>query len=195
MRKLSLLLLCLAWTGCGQPNANPASDPGKTSNTNPGVAANTDLSVGAADDALESQVAAEDDDEPVVSSDAKPEAKKTAANANVTKVRAIAQQGSWTFHVTIDHPDTGWKDYADGWDVVLPDRTVVKPEADTPFTRLLLHPHENERPFTRSQSNIVIPNDVTSVTVRAHDLVDGFGGHEVTVDLNSAEGPGFTVER
>lgn len=66
---------------------------------------------------------------------------------------------------------------------------------DSPFSRLLLHPHENEQPFTRSQSGIVIPAGVTQVRVRAHDLVDGFGGREVLVDLTLASGEGFEVER
>lgn len=119
-----------------------------------------------------------------------------AANADVEFVRAVADgDGTWTFHVTVRHPDTGWEDYADGWDVVLPDGTVVKPDPESPFTRLLLHPHENEQPFTRSQSGIVIPDDVTSVTVRAHDLVDGWGGREVTVDLTQTSGDSFSVER
>lgn len=117
------------------------------------------------------------------------------ADADVEFVRAVKTgDGVWTFHVTVRHPDTGWEDYADGWDVVLPDGTVIKPNADSPFTRLLLHPHENEQPFTRSQSNIRIPTDVTRVTVRAHDLVDGFGGREISVDLTVAEGDGFRVE-
>jgi hypothetical protein len=97
--------------------------------------------------------------------------------------------------VTVEHPDTGWEDYADGWDVVAPDDTVLKPDPESPFTRLLLHPHENEQPFTRSQSNIVIPEGVTQVRVRAHDLVDGFGGREVQVDLTVTAGDGFEVER
>ncbi len=118
------------------------------------------------------------------------------ADADVEFVRAI-QQGNetWTFHVTVRHPDTGWEDYADGWDVVLPDGTVLKPDVSSPFTRLLLHPHETEQPFTRSQSNIAIPDDVTQVTVRAHDLVDGFGGVEVVVDLTQTEGEKYSVER
>ena len=117
-------------------------------------------------------------------------------NADVMYVRAVqGQDGSWTFHVTVQHPDTGWEDYADGWDVVLPDGTVVKPDQDSPFTRLLLHPHENEQPFTRSQSGIVIPPGVTEVHVRAHDLVDGFGGRVVVVDLTAASGPDYEVER
>ena len=118
------------------------------------------------------------------------------ADADVIDVRAIlSDNGTWTFHVTVFHPDTGCEDYADGWDVVLPDGTVVKPDADSPFTRLLLHPHENEQPFTRSQSRIHIPADVTRVNVRVHDLVDGFGGQEVLVDLTAASGPGFRVEK
>jgi hypothetical protein len=118
-----------------------------------------------------------------------------AANADVLRVRAIeSADGTWTFHVTVEHPDTGWDDYADGWDVVTPEGAVLKPDPDSQFTRTLLHPHENEQPFTRSQGGIVIPEGVTRVRVRAHDLVDGFGGREVLVDLTAASGPDFEVE-
>ncbi|MFN2219060.1 MAG: hypothetical protein ACK2UA_10680 [Anaerolineae bacterium] len=117
-------------------------------------------------------------------------------NADVLHVRAVqANAGTWTFHVTVQHPDTGWEDYADGWDVLTPAGTVLKPDPDSPFTRLLLHPHENEQPFTRSQSGIDIPSDVTEVRVRAHDLVDGYGGREVVVDLTADVGESFEVER
>ena len=108
--------------------------------------------------------------------------------------RSQAENGAWTFHVTVAHPDHGWEDYADGWDVVTPDGAVLRPDPGSPFTRLLLHPHDNEQPFTRSQSGIKIPAGVTTVTVRAHDLVDGFGGQEVLVDLTVAEGKNFAVE-
>ena len=125
-----------------------------------------------------------------------PSADEGAANADVLHVRAAqAADGTWTFYVTVAHPDTGWEDYADGWDVVTPDGTVLKPNPDSPFTRLLTHPHETEQPFTRSQSGIAIPPEVTEVRVRAHDLVDGFGGREVVVDLTAASGPDFEVER
>lgn len=116
------------------------------------------------------------------------------ANADVEFVRAVKQEDTWTFYVTARHPDTGWDDYADGWDVVLPNGTVILPDPAEPFTRLLLHPHETEQPFTRSQSGIRIPQGVTQVTVRAHDLVDGYGGAVIVVDLTQPSGIGFSVE-
>jgi hypothetical protein len=120
----------------------------------------------------------------------------SAADADVEYVRAQqSDDGTWRFDVTVRHPDTGWEDYANGWDVVLPDGTVVKVNEDDPFTRELLHPHVNEQPFTRSQSRLDIPDDVTTVTVRAHDIVDGWGGQEVTVDLTQPEGENYEVIR
>jgi hypothetical protein len=119
------------------------------------------------------------------------------ADADVTFVRAVREEAenTWTFQVTVEHPDTGWEDYADGWDVVLPDGKVVKPDPEDPFTRLLLHPHVDEQPFTRSQRGIAIPEGVNTVRVRAHDLVDGWGGKEVTVDLTAGSGENFEVVR
>ena len=125
-----------------------------------------------------------------------PTANSQSATADADVLFVDARQTgkeSWTFSVKVQHPDTGWEDYADGWDVVLPDGSVAKPDAGSPFTRLLLHPHVGEQTFTRSQSNITIPADVTAVSVRAHDLVDGFGGREVVVDLTAVSGSDFSV--
>jgi len=117
-------------------------------------------------------------------------------NADVVFVRAAeGSDRTWTFDVTVSHPDTGWENYADGWDVYLKDGTVLKPDASSPFTRLLLHPHVGEQPFTRSQSGIVIPKGVKVVYVRAHDIVDGWGGREVKLDLKAEEGKDFKVIR
>jgi hypothetical protein len=120
----------------------------------------------------------------------------STGNADVLHVRAMqASDGTWTFYVTVSHPDTGWEDYADGWDVLTGEGIVLKPDTGSPFTRLLLHPHVDEQPFTRSQSGIVIPAEVTKVRVRAHDLADGYGGREVLVDLNAPSGPDYEVSR
>lgn len=125
-----------------------------------------------------------------------PEPKEGHGNADVEYVRAVENaEHSWTFQVTVRHPDEGWDDYADGWDVVTPDDTVLKPDSSAKYTRVLLHPHVNEQPFTRSQSGIIIPLGVTKVRVRAHDGVDGYGGQEIIVDLETGKGNGYKVER
>lgn len=117
-----------------------------------------------------------------------------AAKADVLHVRAVqANDGAWTFEVTVQHPDTGWENYADGWDVITPEGRVILPDPAGPFTRRLEHPHVDEQPFTRSQSGIVMPPGVTQVRVRAHGLVTGYGGREVSVDLTQPAGPDFEV--
>lgn len=118
------------------------------------------------------------------------------ADADVLNVRAVQSAGdTWTFHVTVNHPDLGWDDYADGWDVLTEQGEILKRESSDTFTRLLLHPHETEQPFTRSQGGLVVPEGTTRLIVRAHDIVDGFGGMEVTVDLSVSSGLNFEVER
>lgn len=105
----------------------------------------------------------------------------TAAAGEVDVLAVDARQaadGSWTFSVTLRHDDEGWDHYADRWDVVGPDGTVYG-------ERVLLHPHVEEQPFTRSHSGVVIPEGVNSVAVRGHDKVHGFGGAEFTIDLQT----------
>jgi len=87
-----------------------------------------------------------------------------------------ATDGSYRFDVTLRHADAGWDHYADKWQVRGPEGVVYG-------ERVLAHPHVNEQPFTRSQSGIVIPEDVKMVTVHAHDSVHGWGGAELTVEV------------
>ena len=107
------------------------------------------------------------------------------ADADVIRVQARESGTSWSFTVTVRHADTGWSDYADGWDVLLPDGTVLGPVENDGFTRLLLHPHVNEQPFTRSRRGVSVPDGARYVVVRAHDIVHGFGGLERVIDLTS----------
>ncbi len=94
----------------------------------------------------------------------------------VVDVEAVPEAaGVWRFSVTVRHPDTGWEHYADKWQVLGSDGTVLG-------ERVLLHPHVDEQPFTRSLSGVAIPAGTEQVTVRAHDSVDGWGP-EVTVVL------------
>lgn len=133
---------------------------------------------------------------PLLTDNQPPTTTQSTADADVLFVRAVLDEdGTWTFYVTIQHPDTGWEDYADGWDILTPDGKVLKKNPDDPFTRLLLHPHVNEQPFTRSQSGIQVPDGVTLLQVRAHDIVDGYGGKEVEIDLTQPSGKDYQIER
>ena len=89
------------------------------------------------------------------------------------KVRRIAGD-TYNFDVTVRHTDEGWKHYANKWDVTAPDGTVLG-------TRILAHPHVDEQPFTRSLTGVKIPEGIDEVTLRAHDLVHGYGGKTIRV--------------
>jgi hypothetical protein len=100
-----------------------------------------------------------------------------AGEADVVDVKASAESGgTWRFDVTVRHADEGWDHYADRWDVLSPDGTVLG-------TRELLHPHVSEQPFTRSLSGVEIPDGVSEVEIRAHDSVHGLGGETIRVEL------------
>ena len=99
-----------------------------------------------------------------------------AGEADIVDVKAQLNTTGWNFEVTVRHADEGWDHYADKWDIVAPDGTVLG-------TRELAHPHENEQPFTRSLSGVQIPDTIGQVTVKAHDSVHGYGGTELTISL------------
>lgn len=100
-----------------------------------------------------------------------------AGEADVVGAEAVREgAGVYRFNVTVAHADAGWDHYANKWDVVAHDGTVLG-------TRELLHPHEHEQPFTRSLGGVAVPDGVDRVTLRAHDGVHGYGGREITIRL------------
>ena len=117
-------------------------------------------------------------------------------DADVTNVYARKEtNGTWTFHVSVNHGDVDLEDFVDGWDVVTVDGDVVKLEPNHRFTKSLRAPHVEEQPFTRTRKGLEIPAGIEKVRVRAHDSNGGFGGKEVLVDLSKRFGAGFTVLR
>ncbi len=100
-----------------------------------------------------------------------------AGEADVVEVK-VSRSGnnSYNFTVTVLHKDTGWKHYANKWDIVDEKGTVLG-------TRVLYHPHVDEQPFSRSLSGVKIPIHIKSITVRAHDSVHEYGGKVVSVKL------------
>lgn len=100
-----------------------------------------------------------------------------AGQADVLKVEVRhSSEGLYQFDVTVRHNDEGWDHYANKWDVVAPDGSVLA-------TRILHHPHENEQPFTRSLSGVKIPKNINKVSIQAHDSVHGYGGKIITVQV------------
>ncbi len=68
--------------------------------------------------------------------------------------------------------------YADGW-------RVLDPEGNELGTMELGHDHASEQPFTRTQSDLEIPDGVETVTIEGHDQKNGYGGATVDVDVPS----------
>lgn len=87
---------------------------------------------------------------------------------------------TWTFAVTVSSPYDTPERYADGWRVLGPDGAVFG-------VHELAHDHAGEQPFTRTQTGVVVPDDVQEVTVEGRDLVNGFGGATLTVDLDAGD--------
>jgi len=102
-----------------------------------------------------------------------------AGTADVVDAQAACsghEQLMCQFTVTVRHADDGTSHYADRWEVLSLDGTVLQ-------VRKLHHPHVNEQPFTRSVSGVRIPPSTNKVRIRAHDSVHGYGGKELVIDL------------
>jgi len=100
-----------------------------------------------------------------------------AGEADVVKV-AVSETtpGTFRFDVSVRHGDEGWEHFANLWQVVGPAGAVLG-------TRVLVHPHDTEQPFTRSLGGVAIPGEIKTVVIRARDSVHDFGGKEMSVDL------------
>ena len=101
-----------------------------------------------------------------------------ATEADIVDVK-VSKTGKnvYRFDVTVRHKDEGWDHYANRWE-------VLSADGKTTFgTRVLMHPHVNEQPFTRSLSGVKVPEGTKKVTVRSHDKVHKYGGVEKLVEL------------
>jgi hypothetical protein len=78
--------------------------------------------------------------------------------------------------VSISSPYDTPERYADGW-------RVLDPEGNVLGTHTLLHDHASEQPFTRTQPGLEIPEGVTEITVEGRDLVNGYGGGTLSIDV------------
>jgi len=99
-------------------------------------------------------------------------------------VNAIARRsddGTWTFDVTISSPyESGWGQYSDEFQIISISDDIIL------GTRSLAHPHPNEQPFTRSLGGIIIPNDLSMVSITARDSINGYCGEVLDLELPSS---------
>jgi hypothetical protein len=98
------------------------------------------------------------------------------------QIRPAGTPGRFDVEVTVRHADSGWDHYANRWELLAPDGSVLA-------TRVLAHPHVHEQPFTRALPAVAIPPSYTWVRIRAHDLVHGYGGREVTIGVPHPSAP------
>lgn len=99
-----------------------------------------------------------------------------AGDVEIVEASARQSGSTWTFSVTLKHGDTGWDHYADLWQVFTPDGKLLG-------ERVLLHPHVEEQPFTRSLSGVAIPDGIDEVVIRARDSVHGVADQEYRLVL------------
>lgn len=100
-----------------------------------------------------------------------------AGKADVVAARAVPLGGGrYRFEVGVRHDDRGWDHYADRFEILSLAGTILG-------TRVLVHPHVDEQPFTRALDGVLIPPALRRVRIRAHDKVDGYGGRELILTL------------
>lgn len=99
-----------------------------------------------------------------------------AGEADVIDVKVVKVDADvYRFSVTVRHEDDGWEHYVDRWD-------VLDMKGNMLGSRTIMHPHDDEQPFTRSMT-LSVPMHVEKVRIRAHDTVHEYGGAEMEVEL------------
>ncbi|MCK8520055.1 hypothetical protein M0D21_00635 [Aquimarina sp. D1M17] len=91
----------------------------------------------------------------------------TTAEADIVSVSFSGDENAYTFSVGIKSPDKGCNQYADWWEIVAEDGTLI-------YRRILAHSHVNEQPFVRSGGPVAIKKDQI-VYVRAHMNTSKYG--------------------
>lgn len=110
-----------------------------------------------------------------------PAASGNANSAAVVTVAIRGESNAYNFLVTVRSPDIGCSQYADWWEVIRPDGSLV-------YRRILTHSHVDEQPFARSGGPVNLVADENAI-VRVH--MNSLGYSERVLTGNVQEG--FTL--
>ncbi len=97
-----------------------------------------------------------------------------AVTAAKIKKDAREVTGIYQITVTVQHQDTGWDNYVDAWQIVAPDGDILG-------TRIIFEPRLDKTTHVTGLAGVVIPEEIKEVTIRAHNVAEGYSGQPLTV--------------
>lgn len=86
------------------------------------------------------------------------------------------QPGIYHIRVTIEHEDTGWDDYVEAWE-------ITSPAGELLGVRPFFEPELEDAKTITALAGVVIPEDITTITIRARTHPNGIEGEPVQVQL------------
>jgi hypothetical protein len=171
------LFLILAACGVQNPPESDVTEDGSAEDSNAADVAQDTARDAAEADAIESDAIESDSVEAdAVESDASGD----GPQANVVAVEVVGDG----LVVTIQSPDTGCTQYANWWEVVTEDGTLL-------YRRILGHSHVDEQPFTRSGGPV---DSEQALIVRAHMAPGGYGGAAFRGTLSAGFSPAPDID-
>lgn len=112
----------------------------------------------------------------------------TANEVKIIQANLIYQNhGQYLINVKLQHQDTGWDHYADEW-------RIVDAQGNILGSRVLLHPHIDEQPFTRALSNVKLDQNLTTIFIEAHDKKHGWSKQKLKLDLTKMQAGKLSVK-
>ncbi len=101
--------------------------------------------------------------------------------AKIVSVSTTGNENNYNFSVGISSPDKGCNQYANWWEVITEDGTLI-------YRRILGHSHVNEQPFVRSGGKVNIKKDQV-IIIRVHMNNSGYSVNTFKGSINN----GFSV--